>query len=440
MIRFAALTLVLAALTNANAESWPQFRGANGDGKVAGQKVPIEFGESKNVTWKTTLPGRAWSSPVVADGVIWATTAIEVFPSDEEREAILTKQGVDKRKFKQLQVAKNIDLKLLKIDLKSGELLKTVDLTTVNAPDAIHTLNTYASPTPVIDGDHIYCHFGTYGTFCLDRSSVAKVWDRQLPLNHAVGPGSSPFIYGNMLVLIQDRMDRQYVTALNKSTGETIWEKDRPEMDAKSGDQKKAYCTPLSIKDKQGREQLICMASQWMVAYEPKTGNEIWRVRHGKGFSVVPHPIYHDGVVYFATGFGSNELWAVSVDGSGDVSDTHVRWQVTKGVPAKSSPLIHDGLIYLIDDNGVAACIEAKSGDEVWKKRIGGKFSSSPLLVGDHIYMGSHEGVVTVLKPGTKGEVVATNNIEGQIMATPAVVDNAMILRTAEAIYRIESK
>jgi outer membrane protein assembly factor BamB len=422
------------------ADSWNQFRGPAGDGKVVGQTVPMQFSESENVTWKTLLPGKAWSSPVIADGVIWATTAIEVFPTDEEKIAIMTKQGIPAKKFKQLQVAKQIELKLLAIDLKTGDVKQTIDLTTVQEPDSIHSLNSYASPTPVIDGEFIYCHFGTYGTYCLSRDDGGIQWHRQFPLAHSVGPGSSPFIHGDLLVLIQDGTDAQYVIALNKLTGETVWKTDRPEMDAADGDHKKAYCTPISITDKQGREQLICMASQWMVAHEPATGKEIWKVRHGKGFSVVPRPVYDDGVVYFSTGFGKPELWAVSVDGSGDVTDTHVRWEVSKSIPAKPSPLLHDGLIYVIEDNGVASCFNAQSGDEVWKKRVGGKFSASPLMAGGYIYLGSHEGVVTVIKPGEEFSVVAENQLDGQIMASPAVVDNALILRTAEAMYRIESK
>ncbi|QDT11653.1 PQQ-binding-like beta-propeller repeat protein [Planctomycetes bacterium K23_9] len=434
------LFLCLLFAVIAAADSWPQFRGPNGDGKVDGQNVPIRFSDSDNVSWKTPLPGKAWSSPVVADGVVWLTTAIEVFPTEEERIEILTKKGIEPKKFKQLQVAKQIDLKVLSVDLESGAVTRTIDLTSVEEPDSIHSLNSYASPTPVIDGDNIYCHFGTYGTFCLSRETGTIKWQRKFPLSHSVGPGSSPLIHGDSLVLIQDGINSQYVVSLNKATGETLWKTDRPEMDAPDGEQKKAYSTPIAITDQQGRDQLICMASQWMVAYEPKTGAEIWKVRHGKGFSVVPRPVYNDGVVYFATGFGSGKLWAVSVDGAGDVTDTHFKWESSKSIPSKPSPLLHDGLIYVIADDGIASCFDAESGDQIWKKRIGGKFSASPLFVGGYIYLGSHEGVVTVLKPGKQAVVAAENKLPGQIMASPAVVDNALILRTSEALYRIESK
>lgn len=431
---FAALLLASSVVADS---PWPQFRGPAGDGIVVDQSAPLEFSEDQNVRWKTELPGKAWSSPVIADDVIWATTAIEVFPTEEERIELLRQSGVEEKKFKQLAIAKAIQLKLLALDFQTGELLKTIDLVQIDQPDPIHALNSYASPTPIIDGDRVYCHFGTYGTFCVDRASQEIVWQRRLPLNHSVGPGSSPVIDENRLILIQDGTERQYVTALDKASGETIWETDRPEMDAPSGDQKKAYCTPIKITDPLGREQLICMGSQWMVAYESETGKEIWKVRHGKGFSVVPRPVYRDGVVYFSTGFGKPELWAVNVDGTGDVTDTHVLWTVLRGIPAKPSPLLHDGLIYVMEDNGVASCFDCATGETIWKERIGGKYSASPILIDGRIFFSSHEGKVTVIQAGKECQVVAENQLEGQIMASPAVVDNSLVLRTDQAMYRI---
>nr|WP_236620924.1 PQQ-binding-like beta-propeller repeat protein [Rhodopirellula sallentina] len=419
-------------------ESWPQFRGPRGDGIAIEQSPPVEFGEDQNLTWKTDLPGKAWSSPVIANGVVWLTTAIERIPTEEEREALLKNTKNDAKKFKTLAIAKAIELKLLKVDFESGRLLQTIDLMTVDTPDAIHATNSYASPTPFLNDDHVYCHFGTYGTFCVTRDSGAVVWQRTLPLEHGVGPGSSPIVHDGRLLLIQDGMDRQYVTALDAATGETLWTTDRPPMEAPSGDQKKAYCTPVVATDSNGRQQLLCMGSQWMVSYNASTGEEFWRVFHGKGFSVVPRPVLLGDVVFFATGFASRELWAVRIDGVGDVSSTHVEWTAGKGVPTKSSPLLHDGLIYLVDDNGVASCFDPETGDVVWKKRLGGKFSSSPLLAGGHLYFGNHEGEVFVLTTGEDAEVIQTNQLNGQIMASPAAIENALIVRTDSALYRFE--
>ena len=246
-----ALLLILSTVTF-GADVWPQFRGPSGDGIVEGQSVPTQFGESQNVMWKTELEGRAWSSPVIADGLIWATTAVEKIPTEEERIAMLREEGIEEKKFKQLAIAQSVELKLVALDLESGSIRQTIDLTTVTEPDAIHSVNSYASPTPVIDGSNVYCHFGTYGTFCIDRASGNMMWQRRLPLAHSVGPGSSPFIYKNLLILIQDGLERQYVAALDKNTGQTVWERDRPEMDAPSGDQKKSFCTPIAIRDQTG--------------------------------------------------------------------------------------------------------------------------------------------------------------------------------------------
>ncbi|MEM8911889.1 MAG: PQQ-binding-like beta-propeller repeat protein [Planctomycetota bacterium] len=415
---------------------WPQFRGPTGDGIVASQRPPTHFGSGQSHLWSVELPGKAWSSPIVVEDEIWMTTAIEILPTDEERLELLRKTANEEKKFKQLAIAKSVELKALVVDCSSGELTRTIDLTTVVEPDAIHSLNSYASPTPTTDGDTVYCHFGTFGTFAIQRSTGDIAWQRVLPLQHAVGPGSSPFLLGDRLILIQDGMERQYVTALNKQTGQTLWESDRPPMDAPTGDQMKSYCTPIEIKDPSGRPQLICMGAQWMVSYDADSGDEIWRIRHGRGFSVVPRPVYRDGTLYFATGFGSMELWAVRVDGEGDVTDSHVVWTISRGVPAKPSPLLLQDRLYVVDDNGVASCLDIHDGSTVWKKRLGGKFSSSPIFAGGHIYFGNHDGDVFVMTPGDEPEVVVTNELDDQIMASPVVIDHTLIIRTASALHR----
>ncbi|MFG0266402.1 MAG: PQQ-binding-like beta-propeller repeat protein, partial [Rhodopirellula sp. JB055] len=418
-----AIAVSSAAISSASAaDRWPQFRGPRGDGIVTEGNPPVEFGEEKNLTWKTELPGKAWSSPVIADGTIWMTSAVEIVPSEEERLELLKQTENTERQFKQLAIAKSIELKAFAVDLETGERKRTVELATIEQPDAIHSLNSYASPTPVIDGERLVCHFGTFGTFCLNRASGERIWQRTLPLKHAVGPGSSPIVHDGKVILIQDGMERQYVIALNSKTGSTEWETNRPPMDAPTGDQKKAYCTPIVVTDSNGREQVLCMGSQWMVSYDPESGDEFWRLYHGKGFSVVPRPIFDGEAVYFATGFGKPQLWAAKVDGSGDVTDSHVLWTVKKSIPAKPSPVLVDGRIYLVDDNGVASCLDSEDGSNVWSKRLGGKFSASPILATGRIYFCNHSGEVFVIKPGTECDIEVTNQVDGQIMASPAVV------------------
>ncbi len=419
-----------------SAQEWPQFRGPHGNGISEAVDVPLEWSETRNVAWRTAVPGKGWSSPVVRDGLAWMTTAVENHLSPKEVEEALA--NLPAREAKSRQVLRSVSLKAVCIDLKSGERVKTVDLFEVEDPDPIHTLNSYSSPTPVLESDRIYCHFGTFGTASVDTKSGDIVWKKRLPLEHSVGPGSSPFVHDNLLILICDGVDVQYVTALDKSTGEAVWKTDRPEMRAEKGDQKKAYSTPIAINHG-GRDQIICMGSQWLISYDPATGKEWWRVDHGKGFSVVPRPVFDpgSGTVFVGTGFGSGELWAVRVDGKGDVSDTHVVWKATRQIPTRPSPLLHDGKIYVVSDGGIASCFDAAGGDLLWAERLGGNFSASPVFADGKIYFCSHEGQITIIAPGDEYRELAVNEIEGQIMASPVPLDGALLIRTDQALYRI---
>ena len=244
-------------------------------------------------------------------------------------------------------------------------------------------------------------------------------------------------LYKDLLVLVRDGTGVQYVTALNKNTGSEIWKTDRPPMDAKSGDQKKAYSTPLVINHK-GRDQLVIPTSQWIVSYEPMTGKEIWRARHGKGFSLVPRPVYGHDLVYFATGFGKPQLWAVNPHGAGDVTESHVVWKETKRIPAKPSPLLVEGQVYVIDDGGIVSCFDAKTGELKWSERIEGNVSASPVYADGRIYFCTQEGKTTIVKPGNKFEVLAESEIDGKLMASPVPLDGGLLLRSETDLYYID--
>lgn len=433
--------LLSAAASGANAESyWPEFRGPTGDGIAAEGRAPVKWSETENVTWKTPLPGKGWSSPVVADGQVWMTTAVEEEATEEEKLKILKEAGVEERKFKELQTKKAVTLKALRVDLASGRLEREIELASLSAPSPIHHFNSYASPTAVIDGERVICHFGAFGTFCLNRADGAVVWRQAVEIEHGVGPGSSPMIHGDKVILICDGTDAQFVAALNKDTGKEVWRAPRPPMDAETGDRKKAYSTPIAIRDSRGREQLICMGSQWLVSLEPETGKELWRVRHGTGFSVVPRPVYGGGVVYVCTGYGKPQLWAVKVDGEGDVTETHVVWKETKRIPAKPSPLLAGGDLFVTDDSGIVSCFDAGDGTLRWQERVGGNFTASPILAGGRLYFASESGKVTLVEPSAAFQVAGENEIDGKLMASPVVVDGVLLLRSEEALYRIDSK
>lgn len=428
--------------TRAAAESWPQFRGPGGDGIARAENVPAEFNEEKGVAWKTELPGRGWSSPVFDGTHLWMTTAIEKFPTEEERLARLRAAGEEEKKFKSRQVADRIDIAVLKVDYATGELLEEIKLATIDEPQTIHTFNSFASPTPVLDEGVLYAHFGTFGTYAIETATGEVKWHRKIELEHGVGPGSSPFIHDDLLILICDGVDQQFVAALEKSTGKDVWRTDRPEMRAPLGDQKKSYNTPVIAKGSDGREQLICMGAQWLVSYEPMTGEEIWRLDHGSGFSVVPRPVFSDKhqLLYLSTGFGKPVLLAVRVDGRGDITEKNkIMWREEKRIPAKPSPLLVGDELYVISDGGVASCFDALTGMHHWTERIDGNYSASPLFADGKIYFANQEGTVNVLRPGKTFDLIATNQLEGALMASPLAFDGALIIRSDTAIYRFSN-
>ncbi|MCA9054698.1 MAG: PQQ-binding-like beta-propeller repeat protein [Planctomycetaceae bacterium] len=405
------LTLAIWGLCTATVvagENWSQFRGPHGDGRSSETGLPVEFGETKNVAWNTPVRGRAWSSPVVWDKQIWLTSA-----SEDGRE-----------------------LYGICVDLDSGSVLFDHPIFQVAEPLTIHKFNSYASPTPVIEAGRVYLSWGSSGLACLDTNTFERVWVRRdLECNHFRGAGSSPILHHDLLILPYDGYDYQYVVALDKATGDTVWKVNRPHnFGTDNGDQKKAYGTAHVI-EVNGTPQLIVPTSKGAFAYDPETGDEIWRVRYN-GFSTAARPLYADGVVYLSSGFSKSELLAVDPTGTGDVTDTHVHWLEPKAMPSKPSPLYVAGRIFVIEDKGVASCLNAETGENVWQARVGGNYSASPILAEGRIYFASEEGKVTVIAAKDEYEVLTEAELESGVMSSPAVADKSLLVRTNTHLYR----
>lgn len=407
----AILLVALSAYIATAAEQSPQFRGPNGDGNMSAATIPLTWSETKNVKWKTAIHDLGHSSPVIWDRQIWLTTA----PKDGKQ------------------------LFAVCVDRDSGAIVHNIKVFDVEKPEFVHELNNYASPTPVIEAGRVYVHFGTYGTACLDTKTGKTLWARRdLHCNHFRGPGSSPFLYGDLLILHYDGFDVQYLVALDKKTGKTVWKTTRStDYENVDGDMRKAYCTPILIQH-DGREQLISPGAFAGMAYNPKTGEELWKVRYSGGFSNVSRPLFGHGMVFINTGFGRTELWAVRPDGHGDVTKDHVAWKVTKGVPGKSSPVLVGDLLFMVSDAGIASCLEARTGKRVWQERIGGQYSASLLATAGRIYFFNEEGKTTVVAPDRKFKILATNTLDDGFMASPAVIGNSIYLRSKTHLYRIE--
>jgi len=405
-------------------DQWNQFRGPRGDGTSLEVGLPVTFSEgSPEIVWKTPVVGRAWSSPVIWNNQIWVTNAPEI-------------QNTTKDKPK---LDKPLELSAVCLDLETGKKIFDITLFEVDTPQFTHTTNSYGSPTPYIEEGRVYIHFGAYGTACLDTKTGKKIWARDdLRCDHFRGPGSSPVVYGDLLYLTFDGYDQQYITALNKFTGETVWKRDRGiDFGTTDGDAKKAYSTPLLIES-EGRKLLVSPFAAATIAYDPQTGEPIWTVRHG-GMNAAGRPLYGNGLVIISSADGPNPLIAVPPTGSGDITSSIV-WRTNKAVPKRSSQLLIGDLLFMMNDSGVASCIEAKTSNEVWTKRLKGDFWASPLYADGLIYCFSQQGNIPVFRAAREFDQVADNKLDDGFVASPAVAGKALILRSKTAVYRIEKR
>jgi outer membrane protein assembly factor BamB len=401
----------LAGRSVARAEDWPQFRGPTGQGIATATNLPVEWSEDKNITWKTPIPGRGWSSPVVLGNQIWMTTATDDAHS----------------------------LRAVCVDRGSGRVLHDVEVFHVESPVHVNAKNSHASPSPCIEPGRVYVNFGTMGTACLATDTAKILWTNDdLKLDHSQGPGSSPVLYRNTLICTCDGMDVQYIIALDKNTGQKVWKTDRSGKPHSSPDHRKAFATPLIVPI-DGQEELISVAANQVLAYDPASGSELWKVRFD-GFSNVARPVYGAGLLFISTGYEKASLWGIRPEGTGDISATNVAWKNTKDAPRDPSPVFTGGLLYIVSDAGVATCLDPASGKEIWRHRLGGGFSASPMVAQGRIYFFSETGDTMVVNAGQTYDELAVNHLDGCIMATPAFVDHAILLRTESSLYRIEKR
>ncbi|MBK9137490.1 MAG: PQQ-binding-like beta-propeller repeat protein [Verrucomicrobia bacterium] len=409
------------------AAGWPQFRGPHGEGSSTARDVPLHWSETNNLAWKTATPGRGRSSPVLDGHRVWLTSALE-------RGVQRTRIGPD-----DMQTAEQVTLLALALDAETGRQLWETALFAVDRPDPVHWLNSWATPTPVVADGRLSCDFGTFGTACLDAVPGAVLWKTRVPLDHQVGPGSSPVLHRNLLILTQDGRDAQFVMALDRTTGNPVWRTERPPINASSGNLKKSFVTPLLIETG-GRTQLIAPAAHWVVSYDPETGRERWRVRHGDGFSIGTCPAFAHGLVFIGTGCFKAQLLAIGVDGEGDVTATKVAWRTLKQVPIMSSPVAAGDEVFWVSDEGMATCADARTGEIRWQERLGGGHLASPLSAGGRIYFFGQDGRTTVVRAAPTFAKLAENKLDGTVIATPALSDGTIVLRTDTHLYRIGSR
>jgi outer membrane protein assembly factor BamB len=412
------LLAILVALTVPVRAQWPQFRGPDGIGAAANATPPLTWGEDKNIRWKTAVHGRAWSSPVILNGLVWMTTA--------------TQDGRE--------------LSAVALDFDSGKIVHDLKLFHVEKPQYAHPFNSYASPSPVIEPGRVYVTFGSPGTAAIDTRSGKVLWERRdLECNHFRGAGSSPILFGDLLLMHFDGSDRQFVVGLDKRTGKTVWRTERsidfqdlgadgkPQAD---GDFRKAFSTPHIVMSG-GEPVMISIGSKATYGYDPRTGKERWRLEERGAHSGSTRPVPGHGLIFYPTGFPTGQLLAIRLGAKPDALPDVV-WRVTRGVPNKPSVQLVDDLIFMVNDVGILSCVDAKTGASVWTSRIAGTYSASPVAAAGRVYFFSEDGKTTVIEAGRELKILADNLLEEGFMASPAIAGGALVVRTRTHVYRIE--
>ena len=408
--RAAGLVLFLSAFGSSIAADWPEFRGPGGQGISAATDLPLNWSRTENVLWRQPVPGLGWSSPVVGGGRIFLTTGAadgDGAPS----------------------------LRVLALDLATGRITWDVE---VFAPSeagraSMHKKNSPASPTPVLHEGRLYVHFGHFGTACLDLDGKILWRNNRLRYEPEHGNGGSPIIVGDLLVFSADARTDPALVALDRRTGEVAWRAPR-DLEVR---QKFSFATPLLI-EVAGRPQIVCPASGAVIAHDPVDGREIWRVRYGGGYSLIPRPVFAHGLLFIGTGYNRADLLAIRVDGAtGDLTDTHIAWRTTKGAPLTPSTVVVGDELYAVSDMGVATCFDARTGTVHWQEKLEAGYSASPLAAAGRVYFQSESGVATVVAAEKTFRRLAQNTVGERTLASLAVVDGTLLLRSESALYRI---
>ena len=396
------------------AENWPQFRGPNAQGVSSVANLPTEWGKDKNIAWKTAIPGDGWSSPIVWGERVFLTAATN----------------------------DNKECRVYAIDLATGKILwdkHVFDQATLQR----HPKNSYATPTPVTDGETVYAVFSDGSFVALDFEGNVKWTNRDLNYYSHHGLGPSPILYEDILIFPvnpssrvepvvagwQRPWDQSFLLALDKNTGEERWREKR-------GMSRISHASPIVIQV-EGKDQILSAAGDVIQGFDPDTGELIWTVR-SNGEPCVPTPALGDGLIYTAP-TGGDPIRAIRLDGKGDCTDTHIAWEQRRNAPLIASFLYVKPCLYSVTDSGTFSCLDATTGEFLWQQRVGGTVSASPLYADGKIYVLSEQGETTVLKlsdnPKNAAEVLAKNNLEEDAQASIAIAGNRLLIRTSSHLW-----
>jgi len=416
---------------------WPQWRGPYASGVSLTGNPPVEWNEARNVKWKIELPGKGHATPIIWGDQIFISTAIETGKVGKPVEKKEDRQ--QSHSWMQPTETNNIHkFVVLSIDRRTGRILwQRVVREEWPEEGRSHGLGSWASNSPVTDGEHVYAYFGSRGLYCLDMKGNLK-WERdfgQMDKRMNFGEGSSPALYGDKIVILWDHEGQSYLFVLDKKTGKEVWKVERDEITS--------WSTPLIVEYK-GKPQVITSATKFVRSYDLAAGNVIWQCT-GLTQNVIPHPVEANGIVYVASGFRGNALFAVRLSvAKGDITGTDaIVWKLDKNTPYAPSPVLYQNILYLLkSNNGILSCYDARDGKEYYSNQRFegmGEIYASPVCAKDRIYFIGHKGDMVVIKHGPKFEVLAKNKLDDNFNASPAIVGHEIYLRGYKNLYCIQT-
>lgn len=393
-----------------NAGNWMRFRGPNGQGISSEKKLPVTWSADDNIVWKTSIPGKGWSSPIVFEDHIFLTSA--------------TEDGVSCR--------------VICVKRADGSIVWNNEVHR-QKPGPMRRQNSYATPTPVTDGKHVYAVFYD-GTVVAVDFAGERIWaNSEINFFSLHGLGASPMLAHGQLIMPFDGSSRDenrvgwkvpwknaVVLSVDAANGSVRWK-------GRRGESRVGHVTPILVND---GAQLVSAGGDRVQGFDLKTGDRIWSI-YSQGEGVTPSPVVGDGRIYTSSGFEAPTIRAIRLGGKGDVTRTHIAWEQKKGVPALASPLYVAPHLYTISRDNILHCIEASSGDIVWVKRLTGVHSASPVYADGRIYVLSEDGVTLVLRPGIRYDEVARNSIGETCLASMAVSQGRFYIRSSTSLYCI---
>jgi len=421
-----------------SADDWPQWRGPGASGVAPDRSLPTKWSATENIAWKAPIAGIGVSTPIVSGDLVFVTSQIGAGVRREGNHPRLVQGGDAAAQGERALGAghpADAGKTFFVVEAFSRAGGKRVWERRVEAEGTltpVHDKHNLATPSPVSDGSLVFAWFGTGQIVALDRAG-AIVWQRHLgkeiaPVDIQWGHGSSPTLYNDLLILLADQPSASYLIALDKKTGKERWKADR-------GKGRSSYSTPL-IVESAGRAEIIVNSSERIDAYDARSGEFLWFTGDANRFPI-PSPVVHEGVIYASRGYRSGPYMAIKPGGRGDITSTHVAWQVGTGAPYVSSLLYYDGAVYMANDVGVLTAIDAATGQRIWQERVDGVFSASPVAGAGHVYFVSENGETIVLKAGRQPQVVARNAIGSRAVASPAISNGHIFIRTDDQLFCI---